>query len=47
MQRQIVLLHLVIMIHGICHLLVYDHEVPEEKKEMRILEEKILEGCEA
>lgn len=37
---------LYMIVHGICHLLGYDHEIPEEKKEMRILEEKILEGCE-
>lgn len=29
--------------HGVCHLLGYDHEIEEEKKEMRALEEKILE----
>lgn len=29
--------------HGVCHLLGYDHEIEEEKKEMRKLEEKILE----
>lgn len=28
--------------HGVCHLLGYDHEIEEEKVEMRILEEKIL-----
>lgn len=28
--------------HGVCHLLGYDHEIEEEKKEMRALEEKIL-----
>lgn len=28
--------------HGVCHLLGYDHEIEDEKKEMRILEEKIL-----
>lgn len=28
--------------HGVCHLLGYDHEIPEEKVEMRALEEKIL-----
>lgn len=28
--------------HGVCHLLGYDHEVEDEKKEMRALEEKIL-----
>lgn len=29
--------------HGVCHLLGYDHEIEEEKKEMRALEEKILD----
>ena len=29
--------------HGVCHLLGYDHEIEEEKAEMRKLEEKILE----
>lgn len=29
--------------HGVCHLLGYDHEIEEEKKDMRKLEEKILE----
>lgn len=28
--------------HGVCHLLGYDHEIPEEKMQMRALEEKIL-----
>ena len=28
--------------HGVCHLLGYDHEVDEEKREMRAIEEKIL-----
>lgn len=28
--------------HGVCHLLGYDHEIEDEKKEMRALEEKIL-----
>ena len=28
--------------HGVCHLFGYDHEIEEEKKEMRALEEKIL-----
>jgi len=37
---------LYMIVHGICHLLGYDHEIEEEKKEMRALEEKILEGCE-
>ncbi len=36
---------LYMIVHGICHLLGYDHEVEEEKREMRALEEKILEGC--
>lgn len=29
--------------HGVCHLMGYDHEILEEKKEMRKLEEKILD----
>lgn len=29
--------------HGVCHLMGYDHEIEEEKREMRTLEEKILE----
>ena len=37
---------LYMIVHGICHLLGYDHEIEQEKKEMRTLEEKILEGCE-
>lgn len=28
--------------HGVCHLLGYDHEIEEEKRDMRALEEKIL-----
>ena len=36
---------LYMIVHGICHLLGYDHEIEEDKKQMRILEEKILEGC--
>ncbi len=28
--------------HGVCHLLGYDHEIAEEKVQMRELEEKIL-----
>ena len=36
---------LYMIVHGICHLLGYDHEIEEEKKQMRALEEKILEGC--
>ena len=37
---------LYMIVHGICHLLGYDHEDEEDKKQMRSLEEKILEGCE-
>lgn len=37
---------LYMIVHGICHLLGYDHETEEEKKEMRKLEEQVLEGCE-
>lgn len=37
---------LYMIVHGICHLLGYDHEDDEEKKEMRKLEELVLEGCE-
>ena len=37
---------LYMIVHGICHLLGYDHEIEQEKKEMRALEEKVLEGCE-
>ncbi len=29
--------------HGVCHLLGYDHEIKQEKEQMRSLEEKILE----
>lgn len=36
---------LYMIVHGICHLLGYDHEVPVDKINMRKLEEKILEGC--
>ena len=35
---------LYMIVHGICHLLGYDHEVEEEKIEMRKLEEEILKG---
>ena len=37
---------LYMIVHGICHLLGYDHEIEDEKKEMRKLEEEVLEGCE-
>lgn len=36
---------LYMIVHGICHLLGYDHELEEDKRQMRCLEEKILEGC--
>ncbi len=36
---------LYMIVHGICHLLGYDHEKEDEKKEMRKLEELVLEGC--
>ena len=29
--------------HGVCHLLGYDHIEENDKKEMRIMEEKILQ----
>lgn len=29
--------------HGVCHLMGYDHEIEEEKAQMRKLEEKILD----
>lgn len=35
---------LYMIVHGICHLLGYDHEEEQDKKEMRTMEEKILEG---
>lgn len=31
-----------LLVHGICHLMGYDHMVEDEKREMRALEEKIL-----
>ena len=31
-----------LLVHGICHLMGYDHMVEDEKKEMRAMEEKIL-----
>lgn len=37
---------LYMIVHGICHLLGYDHEIEDDKKQMRKLEEQILEGCE-
>lgn len=31
-----------LLVHGICHLMGYDHMTEEDKKQMRSLEEKIL-----
>ena len=31
-----------LLVHGICHLMGYDHMTEKEKKQMRIMEEKIL-----
>lgn len=31
-----------LLVHGLCHLMGYDHMVEDEKKEMRAMEEKIL-----
>lgn len=31
-----------LLVHGICHLMGYDHMTDEERKQMRSLEEKIL-----
>lgn len=37
---------LYMIVHGVCHLLGYDHEEESEKKIMREMEEKILKGSE-
>lgn len=37
---------LYMIVHGICHLLGYDHEIESDKKVMREMEEKILKGSE-
>jgi probable rRNA maturation factor len=34
-----------LIIHGILHLLGYDHEEPEEESKMRDRERELLEGC--
>ena len=40
-ERELALL----IIHGILHLLGYDHEEPEEESKMREKERELLEGC--
>ena len=40
-ERELALL----IIHGILHLLGYDHEQPEEEAEMRTREKELLEKC--
>jgi len=40
-ERELALL----IIHGILHLLDYDHEEPEEEDEMRTREKELLEKC--
>jgi probable rRNA maturation factor len=36
----------VLIIHGVLHLLDYDHEKPEQRKQMRAREKEILNGIE-
>jgi len=31
-----------LLVHGLCHLMGYDHMEEEEKRKMRAMEEKIL-----
>ncbi|MBE6037438.1 MAG: rRNA maturation RNase YbeY [Clostridiales bacterium] len=38
-ERELVYL----LVHSVFHLLGYDHEEPEEKKEMRAMEEKVMD----
>lgn len=42
LQREVVYL----FVHSICHLLGYDHMEPEEKAEMRALEEEVMTALE-
>lgn len=37
---------LFMLVHGICHLLGYDHEEEQDSIEMKKLEKMILKGCE-
>ena len=34
-----------LLVHGICHLMGYDHIEPEDKKRMRLMEEKIMSSA--
>ena len=34
-----------LLVHGICHLMGYDHIEPDDRKKMRFMEEKILSAC--
>ena len=36
----------ILIIHGVLHLLGYDHEVPEQKRQMRAMEKEILSRVE-
>jgi probable rRNA maturation factor len=35
-----------LFVHGVLHLMGYDHETTDEEKEMRTLQEQILAECE-